>query len=77
MLSVLSPVTAMLPVHSNVEMTFTGARIPVHVEETARLAVKVVSPGIVIVEILNQVPSIWNARNGLNFSFFCVIQLSF
>ena len=77
MLSVLNCVMAMQTVRSNVEMIFTNARIPVHVEETARLAVKVVSPGIVIVEILNQVPSIWNARNGLNFSFFCVIQLSF
>ena len=57
MLSVLSPVTAMLPVRSNVEMSFTSARIPVHVEETARLGVKVVSPGIVVAEILNQVLS--------------------
>ena len=81
MLSVLSPVTAMLPVHSNVEMTFTGARIPVHVEETARLAVKVVSPGIVIAVIPNQVPSIWSVRNGLkltvSYLIYCFIKFSF
>ena len=65
MLSVLNHVMAMSPVRSNVEMSFTSARILVHVEGTARLGVKVASPGIVIAVILNQVRSIWNARNGL------------
>ena len=55
---------AMLTVRSNVEMSFTSARIPAPVDETARLGVKVASPGIVTAVILNQVPSIWSVRNG-------------
>ena len=65
MLSVLNYVMAISTVRSNVEMNFTSARIPAPVDETAQLVVTVVSPGIVIAEILNQVPSIWSARNSL------------